>query len=40
MRKMCGNNNIFKTSPQLEEEFNTMKTYVKKTVTLSPLEMG
>ena len=39
-RKMCGNNNIFKTSPQLEEEFNTMKNYVKKTVTLSPLEMG
>ena len=40
MRKMCGNNNNFQTSPQLEEEFNTMKTYIKKTVTLSPLDMG
>ena len=40
MRKMCGNNNHFQTSPQLEEELNTMKTYIKKTVTLSPSEMG
>ena len=40
MRKMCGNNNIFKASPQLEEEFNTMKSYIKKTVTLSLWRWG
>ena len=40
MRKLCGANNHFETSPQLEEEFATMKKHLKKTVVLSPLEVG
>ena len=40
MRKLCGANNKFETSPQLEEEFATMKRHLKKTVVLSPLEVG
>ena len=39
MHKLCGANNHFQTSPQLEEEFSTMKKYLKKTVVLSPLEV-
>ena len=40
MRKLCGANNKFETSKQLEDEFNTMKRHLKKTVVLSPLEVG
>ena len=39
MHKLCGANNQFHTSPQLEEEFSTMKKYIKRTVVLSPLEV-
>ena len=39
MRKLCGNNNHFQSSPQLKNEFRTMKEYIKKTVVLSPLDM-
>ena len=39
MRKLCGANNKFETSPQLEEEFATMKRHLKKTVVLSPLQV-
>ena len=38
MRKLCGANNKFETSPKLEEEFATMKRHLKKTVVLSPLK--
>merc|ERR1711954_453840 len=40
MRKMSGGNNQFKESEQLTEEFELMKNQLKKTVTLSPLEIG
>merc|ERR1712081_97978 len=40
MHKLCGANNHFATSPQLEDEFSTMKKHLKKTVVLSPLEVG
>ena len=40
MRKLSGGNNSFTQSQQLLEEFNLMKKYLKKTVTLSPLEVG
>ena len=40
MRKLCGANNQFETSPKLEEEFATMKRHLKKTIVLSPLEVG
>ena len=40
MRKLCGANNKFETSPQLEEEFATMKRHLKKTEVLSSLEVG
>ena len=40
MRKLCGANNKFETSPQLEEEFATMKRHLKKTIALTPLEVG
>ena len=39
MRKLCGANNQFQKSPQLEEEFSTMKKYIKRTVVLSPWEV-
>ena len=40
MCKLCGANNHSETSPQLEEEFSTMKKHLKKTVVLLPLEVG
>ena len=40
MRKLSGGNNQFKESEQLTEEFELMKNQLKKTVTLSPLEIG
>ena len=40
MRKVCGANNKFETSKQLEDEFNTMKRHLKKTIVLLPLEVG
>merc|ERR1712081_92404 len=40
MRKMSGGNNQFKESEQLTEEFELMKNQLKKTVILSPLEIG
>merc|ERR1711942_13814 len=40
MRKLSGGNNQFKESEQLKEEFELMKNQLKKTVTLSPLEVG
>merc|ERR1711954_198595 len=40
MRKLSGGNNQFKESEQLTEEFELMKNQLKKTVTLSPLEVG
>ena len=40
MRKLSGANNIFKESDQLTEEFNLMKRHLKKTIILSPLEVG
>ena len=40
MRKLSGGNNQFKESDQLNEEFEIMKNQLKKTVKLSPLEIG
>merc|ERR1711954_331853 len=40
MRKLSGGNNQFKESEQLTEEFELMKNQLKKTVILSPLEVG
>ena len=40
MRKLSGGNNVFKESDQLTEEFQLMKRHLKKTVILSPLEVG
>ena len=40
MRKLSGGNNTFTQSEQLMEEFKLMKRYLKKTVILSPLEIG
>ena len=40
MRKLSGGNNTFTQSEQLIEEFHLMKRYLKKTVILSPLEVG
>merc|ERR1712081_79851 len=40
MRKLSGGNNQFKESEQLNQEFELMKNQLKKTVTLSPLEVG
>ena len=40
MRKLSGANNKFEESKQLTDEFNTMKRHLKKTIVLSPLEVG
>merc|ERR1712082_209115 len=40
MQKLSGGNNRFKENEQLNEEFENMKNQLKKTVTLSPLEVG
>ena len=40
MRKLSGANNIFQESKQLTDEFNMMKRHLKKTIVLSPLEVG
>merc|ERR1712114_115997 len=40
MRKLSGGNNQFQDSDQLRQEFEIMKNQLKKTVTLSPLEVG
>merc|ERR1712081_57444 len=40
MRKLSGGNNQFKESEQLSDEFELMKNQLKKTVILSPLEVG
>ena len=40
MRKLCGANNKFESLPQVEEEFTTMKRHLKKTIVLTPLEVG
>merc|ERR1711954_623079 len=40
IQKMSGGNNQFKESEQLIEEFELMKNQLKKTVILSPLEIG
>ena len=40
MQKLSGANNIFRESKQLTEEFNLMKRHLKKTIVLSPLEVG